>query len=213
MNIKKFGFKFVSSVLVALTVVLSMSQCFGGFGVTRALYTLNKSVMSNDQAFAGKFVRSIVMILMVVCFIYAIGAVLDVLVSNLVEFWTGKPLIANTDNSDSKVSFEMVNDNEMKINLKDAAISSLHVFRDKPGEFFIKEGSIYLPIIMPEDLTSFDVTGKTTLSCERQEAAFVCAEKSNDQAMIQSEIKKADYYRYQYRSRLALGIGTETATR
>lgn len=213
MNIKKFGFRFVSSVLVALTVVLSMSQCFGGFGLTKKLYTFNKSIMSNDQSFAGKFVRTLVMWVMAIIPVYGIGMFLDLLIFNLIEFWTGSAVISQSNNSDSKVSFEMVNDNEMKVTIKDAAISSFHVFRDKPGEFFVKEGSTYLPVIMPEDLTSFDVTGKTTLSCERQEAVFVCAEKSNDQAMIQSEISKADYYRYQYRSRLALGIGTETATR
>lgn len=213
MKIKKFVFRSVSAVLIALTVVVSMAQCFGGFGLTRTLYTFNKSIMSNDQAFAGKFVRSIVMLLMAFTFIYVIGGVLDIIVSNLVEFWTGKPLIANADNSDSKVSFETINDNEMKVTIKDAAISSFHVFRDKPGEFFVKEGSTYLPVILPEDLTSFGAANKTTLSCERQEAAIVCAEKSNDQAMIQSEIKKADYYRYQYRARLAFGVGAQTAVR
>lgn len=213
MKIKKFIFRSVSAVLIALTVVVSMAQCFGGFALTKKLYTFNKSIMSNDQAFAGKFVRTLVMWIMAIIPVYGIGMFLDLLIFNLIEFWTGSQVLTQAPNSDSKVSFEMVNDNEMKVTIKDATISSFHVFKDKPGEFFVKEGSTYLPVVMPEDLTSFDAANKTTLSCERQDTAIVCAEKSNDQAMIQSEIKKADYYRYQYRARLAFGVGAQTAVR
>jgi hypothetical protein len=72
---------------IALATVLSLSVisagCFGKFQLTRMIYDLNKSV-------EDKYVRSAVTWGFVIIPVYGFSAFLDVVVFNVVEFWTGE---------------------------------------------------------------------------------------------------------------------------
>lgn len=211
---KTYIFKrLVVGSMISLTLVLSTAQCFGGFALTKKLYQFNKSISAGDNSLGGKLVRTLAMWVMIIIPFYIVAFVADFVLLNLIEFWTGKPLIASSSDPEGRVTFTMISENEMRIDIKDAKISSFHVFRDRPGEFFLKEGSSYIPVVMPEDLQAFDQNGTTAISCERNETALVCSEGQNDNAAIQSEVQLARYERLQYRTRLALGIGAEAASR
>lgn len=205
--------RLVVGSMISLTLVLSTAQCFGGFALTKKLYQFNKSIMAGDNSMGARFVRTLVMWIMTIIPVYGIGMFVDLIILNLVEFWSGKPLIASSSGPDARVTFTQINENEMRIDIKDAKISSFHVFRDRPGEFFLKEGSSYVPVVMPEDLQAFDANGTTSISCERTEAALVCSEGKSENAAIQSGVEQVQYERLQYRTRLALGIGAEAASR
>lgn len=205
--------RLVAGSMIWLTLVLSTAQCFGGFALTKKLYQFNRSIMAGDNSMGARFVRTLVMWIMAIIPVYGIGMLVDLIILNLVEFWSGKPLIASSSGSEAKVTFTQINENEMRIDIKDAKISSFHVLRDRPGEFFLKEGSSYVPVIMPEDLKAFDVNGATSISCERTEAALVCSEGKGENATIQRAVEQAEYERLQYRARLALGIGARAASR
>jgi hypothetical protein len=170
--------------------------------------------MAGDHSLGGRFVRTLVMWVMFFIPVYPVAGFVDAVILNLIEFWTGKPIMVASNDPDAMVQYQMLSENEMRVDIKsEKGIRSFHVFRDHPGEFFLKERAGYIAIVMPESLNDFDLNGRTSLSCLRESAAIVCSEGKNEQAVMQTEIDQTQYNRLQYRTRLALGAGLETATR
>ena len=77
-------------VLVSL-LTLTMSGCFGSFSLTRKVYDFNRSVSGE------KFVQSLVMWAMFFIPVYEFAGLIDVVLLNLIEFWTGSNPIAMSD--------------------------------------------------------------------------------------------------------------------
>jgi len=77
----RFG-KGIAIVLVAAVGALS-AGCFGKFQLTRKLYDVNQSI---DE----KYVRSAATWFLVIIPVYEIVALLDLIVFNVIEFWTGE---------------------------------------------------------------------------------------------------------------------------
>ena len=69
--------------LVAATMATS-SACFGSFNATRKLWMFNRDVSKN------KFAQEVVFLAMNIVPVYGVGAFLDAVVFNTVEFWSGK---------------------------------------------------------------------------------------------------------------------------
>lgn len=75
--------------LAAIGLVGS-SGCFGSFNATRKLYSFNKGV-------GDKWVQEIVFLAFTILPIYSIAGLVDVLVLNTIEFWTGdNPMTASS---------------------------------------------------------------------------------------------------------------------
>jgi len=81
----RFG-KGIALVLVAAVGALS-AGCFGKFQLTRKLYDVNQSI---DE----KYVRSAATWLFVIP--YALTGLLDLVIFNVIEFWTGENPVAST---------------------------------------------------------------------------------------------------------------------
>jgi len=81
----RFG-KGIALVLVAAVGALS-AGCFGKFQLTRKVYDMNKSI---DE----KYVRSAATWIFVIVPVYGFAALLDLIVFNVIEFWTGENPIA-----------------------------------------------------------------------------------------------------------------------
>ena len=79
----RFG-KWIAMVLVAAVGALSVG-CFGKFQLTRKLYDINQSI---DE----KYVRSAATWLFVIP--YAVTGLLDFVIFNVIEFWTGENPVA-----------------------------------------------------------------------------------------------------------------------
>ncbi len=73
---KRFVAMFLSMCILALT------GCYGKFNLTRKVYEINGSVKD-------KFLRSAVTWAFIIIPVYGIAALLDFIVFNTVEFWTG----------------------------------------------------------------------------------------------------------------------------
>jgi hypothetical protein len=84
--------KRASRLLAVMCVALfsvHVSGCFGKFALTRAIWEFNKNVSPN------KFVQWLVFLVLVVVPVYGIGTLVDALVINSIEFWTGSnPVLA-----------------------------------------------------------------------------------------------------------------------
>ena len=82
----RFG-KGIALVLVAAVGVLS-TGCFGKFQLTRKVYDMNQSI---DE----KYVRSATTWIFVIVQVYTVAALLDLIVFNVIEFWSGENPIAS----------------------------------------------------------------------------------------------------------------------
>jgi hypothetical protein len=77
----RFG-KGIALVLVAAVGALS-AGCFGKFQLTRKVYDMNQSI---DE----KYVRSATTWIFVIIQVYTVAALVDLIVFNVIEFWTGE---------------------------------------------------------------------------------------------------------------------------
>jgi hypothetical protein len=71
---------------------MSVAGCFGQFTLTRKVYDFNSSVVDNP------FVQSILMWVMCIVPVYPFAAWIDVVILNLLEFWTGSNPLAMNEN-------------------------------------------------------------------------------------------------------------------
>ncbi|MGB7631149.1 MAG: DUF3332 family protein [Candidatus Deferrimicrobium sp.] len=83
----RFG-KGIAIVLVAAMGALS-AGCFGKFQLTRKVYDINQSI-------DDKYVRSAATWIFVIVPVYELAALLDLIVFNVIEFWTGENPAAET---------------------------------------------------------------------------------------------------------------------
>jgi hypothetical protein len=75
---------------LSAAAVLGTSGCFGSFNLTRKLYGFNKDVSKE------KFVRELVFLGLNIVPIYGVAGLIDAVVANTVEFWTGENPISMT---------------------------------------------------------------------------------------------------------------------
>ncbi|MHB1025941.1 MAG: DUF3332 family protein [Desulfobacteria bacterium] len=81
----RFG-KGIALVLVAAVGALS-AGCFGKFQLTGKVYDINKSI-------DDKYVRSAATWIFVIVQVYTVAALLDLIVFNVIEFWSGENPVA-----------------------------------------------------------------------------------------------------------------------
>jgi len=82
-------------VLIVALLPLALTGCYGRFPLTKKIYAYNGEVSEN------KWVKSIVMWVFIIVPVYGIGMLADAIVINLVEFWSGKQLMASMTTVDS----------------------------------------------------------------------------------------------------------------
>jgi len=92
---KKVNILFLSALML---LTGSLSACFGSFGLTRKVYDFNSKV-------GGKFVNTLVMYLLFIIPVYEIASFLDIILFNLIEFWSGSnPISMNATDSETQMA-------------------------------------------------------------------------------------------------------------
>nr|MDK2850694.1 hypothetical protein [Candidatus Cloacimonadota bacterium] len=79
--------KLTSATMLVVLFTVGLAGCFGNFAATRKIYDYN-------QSFSGKWQNQVVFWVMNIVPVYLVGGVLDVLVFNTIEFWSGNNPIA-----------------------------------------------------------------------------------------------------------------------
>jgi hypothetical protein len=74
----------------ALAVAGGASGCYGSFGLTKNVHRWNGGV-------GGKFVQWLVFLGLVIVPVYAITLIVDALLLNSIEFWTGETKVARVE--------------------------------------------------------------------------------------------------------------------
>lgn len=75
--------------LLIAVLVLSLSGCFGGFRATRAVHHFNRAISPH------KWVQEIVFLGMIIIPVYGLATLLDAIIVNSIEFWTGSNPLAH----------------------------------------------------------------------------------------------------------------------
>jgi hypothetical protein len=134
---------------IALTTLLGVagttSACYGKFALTRKVYELNGQITDN------KFVHSLVMWAFQIIPVYGCAAAVDVVVLNLIEFWTGSnPMGADVKTDDGTTV-------SMKKEVKDG-VETMTITATKEGQLqrtlvLVKKGDVI-------EGTGYDAAGK-----------------------------------------------------
>ncbi len=72
----------------AASIMITQTGCFGSFALIQKVYEFNDDVSDN------KFVKSLVFWVMAIIPVYGIAGFLDVVIFNLIEFWSGSNPVA-----------------------------------------------------------------------------------------------------------------------
>lgn len=148
---------------VALTLALGFttSACYGKFMLTRKVYEINGQITDN------KFVHSLVMWVFMIVPVYPIAGFADVVILNLIEFWTGSnPMQGSVTSEDgTTVTIERGTDTLTLTATKDGKVLNKVVFVKSNGKV---------------EAVSYDAAGKqldhkTFASIEQSAEAFAAA--------------------------------------
>ncbi|MFN3603093.1 MAG: DUF3332 family protein [Leptonema sp. (in: bacteria)] len=132
--------KILKFFIVNFMVLGLLMQCYGSFPLVRTVYKFNGSIGDNSKA--GGVIRSVVMILMTVIPIYEISFLVDALLLNSIEFWTGNKIQLGLANPYIKLREE--GDTLILSDKKDQY--TFYLLRNRPGEVFIYKNQEYIPI-------------------------------------------------------------------
>ena len=72
----------------AISIMISQTGCFGGFELTKKVWEFN------DNTFENKFLKTLFFYVLNIVPVYGIAGFLDVVIFNLIEFWSGSNPIA-----------------------------------------------------------------------------------------------------------------------
>ncbi len=86
-------FKQIVVVLLIASMALMTFGCYGSFNLTKKVYNWNGSL-------GNKWVVELVFLGMMIVPVYSIAGFIDVIILNLIEFWTGSNPMASTVTSD-----------------------------------------------------------------------------------------------------------------
>lgn len=98
---------------VCLGLLVSLAplavNCFGQFPLTRAIYQMNRRAgadLGEDQT-QHRMVQSVLMWVLVIIPVYNVGMLADVVALNLIEFWTGDPVVIGSTREDGGIQVSL----------------------------------------------------------------------------------------------------------
>jgi hypothetical protein len=116
------------AVLCMAVLSLHVSGCFGKFSLTRAMWDFNKNISGN------KFIQWAVFLVMVIVPVYAVGTLVDALIINSIEFWTGSNPISSTGTPDGDTRVVRLGPGETLRLSRDADSGVMKVELERQGQ-------------------------------------------------------------------------------
>jgi len=140
--------RLIASFLVLLAFQGTMLACFGKFPLVRTVYEFNAWIGDKvGGGYLGRFVSTVVMWVFLLLPVYEIAGFIDIVLFNLIEFWSGKPLFMKGSEGMAGLDSTLVltaDPNVVKLDVKGR--ESLFFLRDKPMQAFVKRGENYVPV-------------------------------------------------------------------
>ncbi|TGN18870.1 DUF3332 family protein [Leptospira idonii] len=154
--------KWITLIGILMLSFGSFANCFGKFGLVKTVYGIHANLPSGS-AFLPKFIRTILMYFPF-SWAYGIATFLDLVLFNLVEFWTNSnPIAAAEFDFDGKLVKEFQENGEsLKLTYsqwgKELMIEAdgkngkdtFYAFSDKPGKLFRKQNGNLTELVEAE---------------------------------------------------------------
>lgn len=157
--------------LICLISISSFANCFGKFSLVRKLYGFNESI-NIGSGLVATFFKTVIFYVLWIIPVYQIAGVVDFIILNLIEFWTGSnpvslnefdkdgKLVKNYEQDGQKIKFSYSNFGEkLEIDFNKKDVSNLVVFKSKPNQFFIEKDGVLSEMKMD----SKSIQGKTLI--------------------------------------------------
>ena len=182
--------KAVSIIAIASFGYLGLAQCWGKFPLMRGLHNIGEQI-------TNKWVRAIVFLLVFWWgwIVVAIAFLFDVIIFNLVEFWTGKNPISYNDfdangehrriaqKGDEKAIFLYKDYGrvlEISVSKKDKHIKTMVAYKNEPGVLYVRTAN-----------------GLERLSADvvRTEKGFTVGVREGSRLVVQKTLTQGEYNR------------------
>jgi hypothetical protein len=117
-----------TALLFAMSsLVITQTGCFGEFALTRRVWEWN------DDISDSKFVKTLLFYVMNIIPVYGIAGFIDVVILNLIEFWSGSnPMSMNE--GDYEMQMATVNGEQFKIEATKDTFTTTQLTGEKAGE-------------------------------------------------------------------------------
>lgn len=122
--------KIIKRSILALcmgSIVITQTGCFGEFALTRKVYDWNDGLSDN------KFVKSLVFWGLNIIPVYGVAGFLDVIIFNLIEFWSGSNPISMNE-GDYEMQLATIKGEEFKIEATKDTFTTTQLTGKKAGE-------------------------------------------------------------------------------
>lgn len=129
----------IALTLIALVLGFAMIGCYGEFPLTKLVYELNGDISDNG------FIQSIVMWVFIIIPVYGIAQLGDVVIFNLIEFWTGDTVDIGAVSVDDGIYQTAINVSEdgsqmtMTVTREGDLVAELTSVEVAPGQFEMRD--------------------------------------------------------------------------
>jgi len=144
---KKLCWYVCLGLLIAMAP-LALIGCYGSCPLTKAVYRLNGNVGDSigGNGRGGQVVQSLVMWVLIIIPVYKVSMIVDVLVLNLIEFWTGDTIeISSVQECDGlRVALQSTADGDetlLTVSYNEELFPTQHVVKVSPTAFEIRDDS------------------------------------------------------------------------
>lgn len=137
------------SAVIMLSVVLLLSSCIGSFQLTNSVYDWNKTV-------GDKFVNELVFLAAVIVPVYEVALLVDGLVLNSIEFWSGNNPMTMKEGKSQQNLVEIegkiyrLSSEKYKMKVEELGSSkpaTEMVFRSEDNSWYLKKGNKYQKLV------------------------------------------------------------------
>lgn len=167
----KNTFKKVVVLLLIATMAMMSVGCYGSFNLTKKVYNWNGSM-------EGKWVQELVFLALVIVPVYSIAGMIDVVILNLIEFWTGKNPMASNISTEEGINVAF---NAEKKQVEISYADKNFVLVQENGKATVKDsdGNVLAYAVSDENgnMNIVDANGKVMSSYSSDEVSTMLANK------------------------------------
>lgn len=159
--------KMIAALLIVTSTGVFLSQCIGQFSLTRKVHAFNMGI-------GNRWIRWLIFLVLVIIPVYGICILVDALVINSIEFWTGSNPVAYDSNGEHIDMQEKGAERIVYHHRKFGAEMTIHVFvgnelkkafllkKDEPGVMYALKGDgierIEMKVREGDEVVSIEVT-------------------------------------------------------
>ncbi|MCE9669410.1 DUF3332 domain-containing protein [Myxococcus stipitatus] len=116
------------AVLCAGFISMHATGCFGSFKLTQKIWQFNKNISGE------KFVQWLMFLVLVIIPVYELGALIDALIINSIEFWSGNNPVSSVEGEDDGTRVVRLSPTDVLRMSRDAASGVMRLELQREGE-------------------------------------------------------------------------------